>query len=49
MQKLLVVRVVVKAMEASRQSKIGKLDVSAPIKQDVVRLDVTGIKLDAIP
>lgn len=49
LQKLLVVRVVVKAMEASRQSKIGKLDVSAPIKQDVVRLDVTGIKLDAIP
>ena len=41
LQKLLVIRVVMEAMEASRQAEIGELDMSATVKQDVVRLDVT--------
>lgn len=41
LQKLLIIRVVVKAMEASRQAEICELNMSAPVKQDVVRLDVT--------
>lgn len=40
-EKLSVVGVVMHLVETSRQSEIGQLDVSATIKQDVVRLNVT--------
>jgi hypothetical protein len=42
LQQLLIIGVIMKAMEASRQAKIGEFDMSSPVKQDVVRFDITG-------
>lgn len=41
LEELLVVVVIVQLVEARRQAEIGKFDVTAPIKEDVVRLDIT--------
>lgn len=41
LEELLVVVVVVQFVEARRQAEIGKFDVTAPIEEDVVRLDIT--------
>ena len=41
LEQLLIVIVVVELMEARRQTKVGQLDVAAPVQQDIIGLDIT--------
>ena len=41
LEQVLVIRIVMELMKASRQTEIGELDVSTAVQQNVVRLDVT--------
>jgi hypothetical protein len=41
LEQLLVVGIVMQLMKASRQTEISKFDVSTPVKQDIVWLDIT--------
>jgi hypothetical protein len=46
LQELLIIGIVMKLMKASRQTEIGKLDVAATVKKNVVRFDITRERLD---
>lgn len=44
LQELLVVRIVMLFVETCRKAEVGELDVASPVKENVVRFDITNVR-----